>query len=212
MHKQTIDALILIARPDVFLKKGRQHGIPIAQDDYTIVNPEDCADYEGNCETYLGLMQRRGLTPDLARAITPTNTTAIGAVMVRRQMADSPICRAVCQYRWYLNYIRQLLGSETLHLIGALSLVILDSKPRSFIYDGEIHSDIALDAGLRERYFPNSRLLGEADVPVFVNTDAASGLRNILNMKAQRLEVGPILMGMSNRAHIVTTSITSGGS
>ena len=84
MRKQTIDALILTGRPDVFLEKARQHGIPIAQDDYAIVNPKDCADYEGNCETYLRLIQRLGLTPDLARAITQTNTTAIGAVMVRR--------------------------------------------------------------------------------------------------------------------------------
>ena len=39
---------------------------------------------------------------------------------------------------------------------------------------------------------------------VFANADAASGVRNILKMKAGGLEVGPILMGMGNRAHIVT--------
>ena len=53
---QTIDAPILIGRPDVVLDKARRHGVTIAQDDYTIVNPENHADYEGNCETYLGLI------------------------------------------------------------------------------------------------------------------------------------------------------------
>ena len=56
MREQTIDAPILIGRPDVVLDKARRHGVTIAQDDYTIVNPENHADYEGNCETYLGLI------------------------------------------------------------------------------------------------------------------------------------------------------------
>ncbi len=59
--------------------------------------------------------------------------------------------------------------------------------------------------------FPNSRLMGQANVLVFATTDAASGVRNILKMKAGGLEVGPILMGMGNRAHIVTPSITARG-
>ena len=37
------------------------------------------------------------------------------------------------------------------------------------------------------------------------------GVRNIIKMKAGGLEVGPILMGMKNKAHIVTPSITARG-
>ena len=36
-------------------------------------------------------------------------------------------------------------------------------------------------------------------------------VRNILKMRARGLEVGPILMGMGNRAHITTTSVTARG-
>ena len=43
------------------------------------------------------------------------------------------------------------------------------------------------------------------------HTEAASGVRNILKVKAGGLEVGPILMGMGNRAHVVTPSITARG-
>ena len=46
---------------------------------------------------------------------------------------------------------------------------------------------------------------------VFASTDAAAATRNILKMKANGLEVGPILMGMGNKAHIVTPSITARG-
>jgi malate dehydrogenase (oxaloacetate-decarboxylating)(NADP+) len=88
---------------------------------------------------------------------------------------------------------------------------ILDSEPRDFEYEGEMHADVALDPELRARIMPNARFEGPANVLVFANTDAASGVRNILKMKAGGLEVGPILMGMGNRAHIVTPSITARG-
>jgi malate dehydrogenase (oxaloacetate-decarboxylating)(NADP+) len=41
--------------------------------------------------------------------------------------------------------------------------------------------------------------------------DAAAGVRNILKMKGAGLEVGPILMGMGNKAHIVSPSISTRG-
>ncbi|NNK78409.1 MAG: NADP-dependent malic enzyme [Litoreibacter sp.] len=91
------------------------------------------------------------------------------------------------------------------------ALAILDSEPRDFLYEGEMHTDAALDEGLRARIFPDARFEGEANVLVFANADAASGVRNILKMKAGGQEVGPILMGMGNRAHIVTSSITARG-
>jgi malate dehydrogenase (oxaloacetate-decarboxylating)(NADP+) len=71
--------------------------------------------------------------------------------------------------------------------------------------------DAALDPELRARIFPNARLQGAANVLVFAYTDAASTARNMLKLKAGGLEVGPILMGMGNRAHIVTPSITARG-
>ena len=71
--------------------------------------------------------------------------------------------------------------------------------------------DAALDPELRARIFPNARLEGAANMLVFAYTDAASTARNMLKMKAGGLEVGPILMGMGNRAHIVTPSITARG-
>ena len=91
------------------------------------------------------------------------------------------------------------------------ALRILDESKCDFLYEGEMHSDAALDPELRSRIMPNSRLDGAANALVFANTDAASGVRNILKMCANGLEVGPILMGMGNKAHIVTSSITARG-
>jgi len=74
-----------------------------------------------------------------------------------------------------------------------------------------MHADSALDVELRNRVFPNAQLPGPANCLIFANTDAASGVRNILKMKGGGLEVGPILMGMGNKAQIVTPSITARG-
>ncbi len=46
---------------------------------------------------------------------------------------------------------------------------------------------------------------------IFAHADAASGVRNILKMRADGLEVGPVLMGMGNRAHVVTPGISARG-
>jgi malate dehydrogenase (oxaloacetate-decarboxylating)(NADP+) len=91
------------------------------------------------------------------------------------------------------------------------ALELLDAREPDFAYEGEMNIDAALDQSLRDRLLPGSRYDGAANVLVFANADSASGVRNILKMKAGGLEVGPILMGMGNKAHIVTPSITARG-
>jgi malate dehydrogenase (oxaloacetate-decarboxylating)(NADP+) len=68
-----------------------------------------------------------------------------------------------------------------------------------------------LDPVLRARLLPKGRLTGKANVLVYANTDAAGATRNILKSVADGIEVGPILMGLGNRAHIATPSITVRG-
>ena len=277
--EETTDRPILIGRRDVIFRKIDRAGLLMQADkDFELVDPQNDSRYRDYWTTYLSIMQRRGVTPELARRIMRTNTTAIAAVMVHRGEADSLICGTFGQYRWHLNYIQDVLGSGALHPIAALSLMILedgplfitdtnvhseptpreiadtviasarhvrrfgiepkislcshsqfgnldcdtgrrmrealailDSKSRDFMYEGEMHTDSALDEELRQRIFPDSRFSGSANVLVFANTDAASAVRNILKIKAGGTEVGPILMGMGNRAHIVTPAITARG-
>ena len=58
---------------------------------------------------------------------------------------------------------------------------------------------------------PHSTLTGPANVLVFSGYETAGGVKNALKAVSGGLEVGPILMGMGNRAHIVTPSITVRG-
>ena len=277
--EETTEQPILIGRPEVIERRCERYGLTVRPGrDLHIVNPENDPRYRDYWGTYHELMARRGVTPDLARAIMRTNSTAIGAVMVHREEADSLICGTFGEYRWHLNYVTQVLGRGDLRPHGALSMMILedgplfiadthvyslptpenlaeiaigaarhvrrfglvpnvafcsqsqfgnqsegsgkrlreaiailDSKPRDFAYEGEMNVDAALDPELRERLLPGNRMQGTANVLIFGHADAASGVRNILKMKAGGLEVGPILMGMGNRAHVVTPGITARG-
>jgi malate dehydrogenase (oxaloacetate-decarboxylating)(NADP+) len=279
MLEEMTDKPILIGRPEVIERRCERAGLPIRPGrDFEIVNPENDPRYRDYWQTYHELMERRGVTPDIARAIMRTNSTAIAAVAVHRGEAESMICGTFGQYLWHLNYVRQVLGREGLAPQGALSLMIqedgplfvadthvnavptpeqvaltivgaarharrfgvvpkvalcshsnfgnldtdsgrrmraaleiLDSKGVDFDYDGEMSVDAALDPELRTRIFPNARFADPANILVFAFTDAANTARNILKMRAGGLEVGPILMGMGNKAHIVTPSITARG-
>lgn len=277
--EELTDLPILIGRPDVIAARCKKFGLPIKEGrDFELVNPQNDPRFRDYWGTYHDIMQRSGVTPELAKSIMRTNTTAIGAVMVRRGDADSMICGTFGQYRWHLKYIEEVLGSDKSQAIGALSLMILEDGPlfiadthvfpdpsaqqmadtvvaaarhvRRFgvepkvalcshsqfgslhtesacrmrdaidildnmgldiTYEGEMHTDAALDENLRRKIYPNSRYSGAANVLVFTNSDAASAVRNILKTAANGLEVGPILMGMGNRVHIVTPSITARG-
>ena len=91
------------------------------------------------------------------------------------------------------------------------ALEILDSQKPDFVYEGEMPFDAAVDPVFRKRLLPVSRLEGRANAFVFSNAETAGGVKNSLKSIAGGIEVGPILMGMGNRAHIVTPSITVRG-
>jgi malate dehydrogenase (oxaloacetate-decarboxylating)(NADP+) len=279
MIEETVDTPILVGRPEVIGKRLDRAGLSIKPgQDFQIVNPENDERYRDYWQAYHTTMQRKGITPDLAKAVMRTNTTAIAAVMVQRGDADSMICGTFGQYHWHLNYVRQMLETDNLCPTAALSLVILDDGPlfvadthvnveqtpetlaatveasarhvrrfglepqialcsgsqfgntecrsgqvmraamalldagdHDFAYEGEMHTDAALDPDLRARLLPNNRLTGRANVLIYANTDAAGAARNLLKSAAGGLEVGPILMGMGNRCHIVTPGVTPRG-
>ncbi|MEL6647473.1 MAG: NADP-dependent malic enzyme [Pseudomonadota bacterium] len=275
----TIEQPILIGRPDVIETRCKRMGLEILPErNFSVVNPEDDPRYRDYWGTYHEIMKRRGVTPDLAKKIMRTNSTAIAAVMVQREEADAMICGLFGEYRWHLNYVTQVLGCAQFYPHGSLSLMImedgplfiadthvhvfptpaqlseiaigaarharrfgldpkvafcsqsqfgnqgsdsgkrlreaisiLDQQPRDFVYEGEMNVDAALDATVRERLLPDNRMEGSANILIFSNSDAASGVRNILKVKANGLEVGPILMGMGNKAHIATAGVTARG-
>jgi malate dehydrogenase (oxaloacetate-decarboxylating)(NADP+) len=77
--------------------------------------------------------------------------------------------------------------------------------------DGEMHGDSALNPAYRERVFPYSRLKGEANVLIMPNLDAANIAYQMIKVLGDALPVGPILIGASLPAHILSPSVTARG-
>ena len=77
------------------------------------------------------------------------------------------------------------------------------------IVDGEMHGDCALDEALRKSILPESTLLGEANLLVMPNIDAANISYNLLKSAAGNgVAIGPILLGCASTVHILTPSAT----
>ncbi len=75
--------------------------------------------------------------------------------------------------------------------------------------DGEMHGDIALDAASRQAIMPRSTLVGEANLLVLPNIDAANISYNLLKTAAGgNIAIGPVLLGCAAPVHILTASTT----
>ena len=77
--------------------------------------------------------------------------------------------------------------------------------------EGEMHADSALNPQSRDRVFPNSRLTGTANLLIFPNLDAANITFNALKTMSGAVSVGPMLIGTSAPAHVLTPSVTARG-
>ncbi|MEO0959993.1 MAG: phosphate acyltransferase [Pseudomonadota bacterium] len=90
MVQEGVDRPIVIGRPEVIENRIERAGLTVRMgEDFEICDPTDDPRYRDYWETYHTLMERRGVTPELARTIIRTNSTAIAAVMVHRGDADS---------------------------------------------------------------------------------------------------------------------------
>ncbi|ABX38658.1 MULTISPECIES: NADP-dependent malic enzyme [Delftia] len=75
--------------------------------------------------------------------------------------------------------------------------------------DGEMHGDVALDGKARAQLMPNSTLLGNANLLVMPNIDAANISYNLLKQAAGGgIAIGPVLLGAARPVHILTPSTT----
>jgi malate dehydrogenase (oxaloacetate-decarboxylating)(NADP+) len=271
---------ILVGRPDVVARRIARLGLRIqAGRDFEVVDPEDDPRYDAYWQQYHACMERRGVSPDLARTVMRTNTTAIAAVMVKRGEADAMISGTQGQYTGHLKVVLDVIGlAPGVHAASALSVLILprgvyfmcdtyvEPNPNAeqivemtllaaqavrrfglapkvallshsdfgtsdtgsavkmreavkrlnamapgFEIEGEMHADSAVDATIRSRVFPHSRLTGEANLLVMPTLDAANIAFNMLKALGDGLPVGPLLIGAALPAHVLTPSVTARG-
>ncbi|HVB84387.1 MAG TPA: NADP-dependent malic enzyme [Rhodanobacteraceae bacterium] len=268
---------ILIGRPDVIAARIKRIGLRIRPGiDFELCNIHSDPRFPDYWQQYYALMQRRGVTPSLAKSFVRSRTAVIAALMVDRGEADALICGLVGRYHKKLAYLLEVLQTDPgvdcpaamtavandkgvfffldthvkenptpehiaeatlqaairLRLFGiqpkiallsssnfgsrdtegarkmrrALEL-ILARVPRLEV-EGEMQADVAMEAAIREHLFPNSRLSGRANMFVFPDLESANIAFNLVRMMTDGVVIGPILMGVSKPAHVLTPSAT----
>jgi len=91
------------------------------------------------------------------------------------------------------------------------ALALIRARAPELEVDGEMNGESALIPEFRNRVYPHSRLIGEANVLIMPNIDAANISYQMVKVFGDALPVGPILMGAARPAHILTPSTTARG-
>ena len=86
-------------------------------------------------------MQRKGVTPAVAKAIVRTRASAVAALALRRGDTDAMICGLVGRYQKRVRYVTDILGlDEGVHAPAAVTAVI-NSKGTFFFLDTHVQVD-----------------------------------------------------------------------
>jgi malate dehydrogenase (oxaloacetate-decarboxylating)(NADP+) len=89
------------------------------------------------------------------------------------------------------------------------ALALLREQAPWLEVDGEMHGDVALDGAARAAAMPRSTLVGDANLLVLPNIDAANISYNLLKTAAGGgIAIGPVLLGAAMPVHVLTASAT----
>ncbi len=268
----------LIGRPAVIAQRIAKFGLRLKEElDYDVVNVENDHRYRELWQAYHQLMERKGVTEQLAKIELRRRLSLIGAMLLRRGDVDGLICGTWGTNPMHLTYIDQVIGKRPgAHCYAAMNALMLPGRqvflvdthvnydptaeqlaeitmmaarkmmrfgltPKAALLshsnfgssdqpsavkmrqtlallkekapwlevDGEMHGDVALDADSRKRLMPRSDLVGDANLLVLPNIDAANIAYNLLKSAAGGgIAVGPMLLGVAKPVHILTASAT----
>jgi len=133
---------VVIGRPAVVEHRIEKFGLRIRPGkDFELVNPEKDSRYREYWTAYHQLMERRGVSPDIAKTVIRTRTTVIAALMVHRGEADAMLAGVVGQYRNKLQHVLDVLGlAPGVHVPGSMSALTSDENT-IFVCDTHVNTD-----------------------------------------------------------------------
>ncbi len=141
---------ILIGRPEVIASRVDRFGLSIKPGvDFEIINPQDDPRYKDYVAELLERGARKGITPDYARTMIRTNTTAIASIAVCRGDADAMLCGLEGRFHRHLKVVRDIVGlSDAARDFSTVSMAIMK---RGFYFFADTYVTAEPDAeGLAE--------------------------------------------------------------
>ncbi len=133
---------IIIGRRDVVARRLQKLNLRLKLDDEVeLVDPQDDPRYYDYWTLYHRLMERKGVSPDFARALVRTRSSVIAALMLHCGEADALLCGTIGQYHRHLKHLVDILGlAPGVSAPAALSGLILP-KGTYFLCDTFVVDD-----------------------------------------------------------------------
>lgn len=121
---------ILIGRPDVIRMYIERFGLRIRPDiDFEMVNQDSDPRYRELWTYYHALMERQGVSVELAKRETRRRSTLIGALMLKFGWADGMICGTYGKHNQHLKYVNSVIGKrEGVNHNYAMNLLMLPGR------------------------------------------------------------------------------------
>ncbi len=219
----------LIGRPAVIAQRIERFGLRLKEGlDYDVVNVEQDDRYRELWQTYHLLMERKGVTEQLAKIEMRRRLSLIGAMLLRKGDVDGLICGTWGTNPMHLTYVDQVIGKRPgAHCYAAMNALMLPGRS-VFIVDTHVNYDpsaemlaeITMMAARKIRRFgitPKAALLSHSN---FGSSNQPSAVKmrqtlEILRDKAPWLEVdgemhGDVALDAQARAAIMPRSTLEG--
>jgi len=132
----------LIGRPSIIAERIEKFGLRLKEDlDYDVVNVEQDHRYREFWQTYHQLMERRGVTEQLAKIEMRRRLTLISSMLLRKGDVDGMICGTWGNTHLHLDYIDQVIGKrEGANCYAAMNALMLPGR-QVFLVDTHINYD-----------------------------------------------------------------------
>ncbi|WP_028356962.1 NADP-dependent malic enzyme [Brackiella oedipodis] len=129
---------ILVGRPNVIEMRINKLNLRIkAGEDFEVVNPEHDDRFNETWQRYYKLRARKGISPEIAKAMVRKHNTLIGALLIEMGYADAMICGVSTDFDNQVKYIKQVTGTRyPSGTLAAMNVLIL---PEQTLYICDTH-------------------------------------------------------------------------
>jgi malate dehydrogenase (oxaloacetate-decarboxylating)(NADP+) len=133
---------IVIGRPEVVQPRLEKLGLRMrAGTDFELVNPNSDSRFRDYWQLYHGIMERKGVSVEVAKREVIRRTSLIAALMVRQNEADAMICGTYGEHGTHLSYIANVIGLKPgVKQFAAMNVLMLQDRTL-FICDTYVNPD-----------------------------------------------------------------------
>ncbi len=219
----------LIGRPAVIAQRIAKFGLRLKEElDYDVVNVEQDHRYRDFWQTYHRMMERRGVTEQMAKIEMRRRLTLIGSMLLHKGDVDGLICGTWGTTALHLEYIDQVIGKRAgVNTYACMNGLILPGR-QVFLLDTHVNYDptaeqlaeittLAAEEMMRFGIKPKAALLSHSN---FGSSNQPSAIKmrqtlELLREKSPWLEVdgemhGDVALDADSRSLVMPNSTLSG--